>query len=890
MTVPLLFGGEVLGILDVQSDQPTAFSNDDRFLFETLADNIAIAMRNASLYRSELWRRQVADSLREVAGLLSADVDLEQVLRAILLELERTLPLDLAAIWLLDEELEDSLDTLPVLRLAAVRGSEAAHLELEIGSTPRGVLESNVSEVEELPIEQSDAWLLSTLDAAEPVIRRPATLFEPLGAALDYPSDYSLIAAPLRAGAQRLGVLTLAHRSSRRYGSEARAMTAAFASYAAVAIENTRLYETAHEQAWVSTVLLQVADATQAVTELEQLLETVSRITPMLTGVKACLLYLLDEDSRFTPATAAGLTAEQLAEFHRWQFTPGDSPSLDQLMTHKTPVILGMDESDAILQGILRGDPQLEPDKAALPQEGFLVLTPLLAHGDVLGAFLIDYSTIQLGTSPALALEKFFDERLPIIQGIAHQTAMAVENIRLLRAQKEEAYVSVALLQVAQAVVSANDLEEALGAIVRITPILAGVQRALIYIWDGDYAVFRLAQAYGLSRTAESKPYRMAEFPMLEAIWIQDGLLAYPLQHEIPELGEPPEIWSYLIPPDLDEVEHYLAEHDRLLLGFPLSVKGDVLGVLLVEEPENGQGDGRSSPNRRLRAKRMEIITGISQQAALAIQNDHLQREMVDRERLEREMQLAREIQQAFLPQSLPEFPGWELQVYWRTAREVGGDFYDVFELPGGELGLVIADVADKGMPAALYMTLVRTLVRATVESAASPGEALEHVNNILVPDAPQGMFVTLAYTMLSIADGEFKLANAGHNPPLVLRSSTGKLEKVEKTGMALGVMEDTSIASQALSLGAGDFLIFYTDGITEAFAPNGDIYGEERLFEAILELVRDGDSSATKQVSAQEMLDAIDASVTAFLDDQPPSDDLTLLVLKRAGKAAPLA
>ena len=127
----------------------------------------------------------------------------------------------------------------------------------------------------------------------------------------------------------------------------------------------------------------------------------------------------------------------------------------------------------------------------------------------------------------------------------------------------------------------------------------------------------------------------------------------------------------------------------------------------------------------------------------MSIQNDHLQQEMVARERLEHEVQLARQIQRTFLPEHLPEFPDWDLAATWRTARQVGGDFYDVFELPGGRLGLFIADVSDKGIPAALFMALTRTLVRAAVLDTTSPAEVMRRVNELIIPDNREGMFVT---------------------------------------------------------------------------------------------------------------------------------------------------
>jgi len=256
---------------------------------------------------------------------------------------------------------------------------------------------------------------------------------------------------------------------------------------------------------------------------------------------------------------------------------------------------------------------------------------------------------------------------------------------------------------------------------------------------------------------------------------------------------------------------------------------------------------------------------------------------MVERERLEREMQLAREIQRAFLPHSLPKLPGWDMQVNWRPARQVGGDFYDFFELPDGRFGLVIADVADKGMPAALFMTLVRTLVRATVRDLASPAAVLRRVNNLIVPDATGGMFVTLAYAVLDLKTGELTIANAGHNPPLWLRCKGCQLEDIQRTGMALGVLEDNPFEERTCKIGKGDFLILYTDGVTDAFSPEGDDFGDQRLRQAIGDAcqsttIPDGPASLT----AQQMLDAIDQQVVAFVADAVPSDDLTLLVLKR--------
>jgi len=274
----------------------------------------------------------------------------------------------------------------------------------------------------------------------------------------------------------------------------------------------------------------------------------------------------------------------------------------------------------------------------------------------------------------------------------------------------------------------------------------------------------------------------------------------------------------------------------------------------------------------RFRARRLEIITGIAQQAALAIQNDLLQKEMVVRERLETEVQLARQIQQTFIPETLPEFTDWELAARWKTARQVGGDFYDVFDLPNRRLGLFIADVADKGVPAALFMALTRTLVRAAVTELGSPAEAMKRVNDLLIPDTKQGMFVTAVYAVLDMDAHELTYVNAGHNPPIWIKCD-GNVERLTRTGVALGAAEDVLYGERVIPLQNNDSILLYTDGLTESFNGEGEFYGEGRLLEAL---------KSNQYSSASDLLDTVEKSLLNFVQDMPPADDLTMLVLRR--------
>jgi serine phosphatase RsbU (regulator of sigma subunit) len=386
------------------------------------------------------------------------------------------------------------------------------------------------------------------------------------------------------------------------------------------------------------------------------------------------------------------------------------------------------------------------------------------------------------------------------------------------------------------------------------------VRRAAIYRWDSERQVLLATQEYGFSENEESlltaREFATGVFPVLDVSRQENRIVTHPLGADVR-----PASWTECQPQVWNEADAMNA--DRLLIAMPLSIKNDMFGVLLLEEAENG---------RRFRSRRLEIIRGIAQQAALAIQNDLFQQDMVIRERLETEAQLARQIQQTFIPHRLPLYEGWQLAASWRTARQVGGDFYDVIELPNGKLGLFIADVADKGMPAALFMALTRTLVRAAVLQIDSPAEALRRVNDQLLPDTQQGMFVTAIYGVLDMQQGAFTFVNAGHNPPFRVKQD-GSVEKLSRTAVALGVMEQPGMRERTIFLEQDDILLLYTDGVTECFSPQGEQFGEGRLREILI---------SKKDHALNEILSSLEAALNEFSDPLPPSDDLTILAIKK--------
>jgi len=246
---------------------------------------------------------------------------------------------------------------------------------------------------------------------------------------------------------------------------------------------------------------------------------------------------------------------------------------------------------------------------------------------------------------------------------------------------------------------------------------------------------------------------------------------------------------------------------------------------------------------------------------------------LVEKEKLERELQLARDLQQSILPQEFPRVAGLSFAARSQPARQVGGDFYDVIPLREGRLGLLIADVSDKGMPAALYMALTRSLIHAEAKRSSSPRQVLLSVHRLLLEMTQADMFVTAFYAVLDPGTGALRYARAGHDSPLHVRPGTGTCQFLAAKGMLLGCLDDVHLEEAAIDLQPGDVLVLYTDGITDANSPSGEFFGTERLRQAVCAAITAG---------AQELCDSIFAHVGQFQADAVQYDDMALLTVKK--------
>jgi serine phosphatase RsbU (regulator of sigma subunit)/predicted ester cyclase len=321
-------------------------------------------------------------------------------------------------------------------------------------------------------------------------------------------------------------------------------------------------------------------------------------------------------------------------------------------------------------------------------------------------------------------------------------------------------------------------------------------------------------------------------------------------------------------------IEDQVAGGDKVVTRFivrSIHDRGKLMGVAPT---------GRELTNRAIVVHR--IVEGkIAEEWSMGtigatLRKQRLEQEIRERERVEQEMRVARSIQQASLPEQVPELEGWQISPFYRPAREVGGDFYDFHLLPEGKLGLVVGDATGKGVPAALVMSTTCGMLQLAAQAldSSSPGEVLSRVNETLVARIPPNMFVTCFYCILDPESASLSYANAGHDLPYVLRGSGGECEELRARGMPLGIMPAMSYEEKETILNSGATALLYSDGLVEAHNPKGEMFGFPRLQGLLAEHGED----------ERPLGDFLMEELHFFVGEGwEQEDDITLLTLRRS-------
>jgi serine phosphatase RsbU (regulator of sigma subunit) len=496
---------------------------------------------------------------------------------------------------------------------------------------------------------------------------------------------------------------------------------------------------------------------------------------------------------------------------------------------------------------------------SALPMEEYIFHLALQGALDL--DDLVWFETDQLRRTYNLlaARGQALDETSSTLQ----RKLLQLEASNRVLVQRTEVLVS--LEDLGQALIESVDLRDLTKRVCQRAGELCGADRAILYLLQARPA----GEQAEVLASSGWEGYQLA--PVLDAAQLLEGST---LQKFIRFTDLPPGVKAR------KGIQETPPVRIQAGLRVPLLAQDRLVGVMIIQ----------STQKNYFTPGETALLQTFANQAALAIQRAGLvddlrgkiieleaaQAELVKKERLERELELAREVQQSLLPHDFPQLAGFAIAARNQPARQVGGDFYDVIVLDEDHFGLVIADVADKGMPAALYMGLSRSLILAEAHRGLSPRLALENVNRLLLELGNLNGFVSVFYAVIEVSTHTMRYTRAGHERPWLLRRNGRPAANLQLSGkgMVLGVMEvsQLNLTEEELVLASGDRLVMYTDGVTDVPGPDGRFFGGERLDHLLQGMV---------STPASQICEAVFTSLDKFRGEADPFDDMTLIILE---------
>jgi serine phosphatase RsbU (regulator of sigma subunit) len=393
---------------------------------------------------------------------------------------------------------------------------------------------------------------------------------------------------------------------------------------------------------------------------------------------------------------------------------------------------------------------------------------------------------------------------------------------------------------------SSSTLEQTLEQIVSLVFEAVPADRCLLMMRDEHSEEMKVAVARLRDRVGAIGEIRVSRNVMDEVVIRGKSVLTSDAQHD-------PRFASGTV----------VLQGVRSVLAVPLGVSEKVFGIIYADSPI---AEGRFTEDH------LKVLTTLASVAAIRVENARLVEARFQQERLERELQLAMEIQQRFQPTAPPVVTGYEFQGISFPCYEIGGDYYDFIQREDGRLVIALGDVSGKGTAAALLMSSLHASIHAQTGSHDSLVETISAVNRYLADNIPSNRFVTLFYAELDPESGALSFLNAGHNPPLIVHAA-GTVEQLASGGLPLGIKANAEYREGRTTLQRGDVLVIYSDGVTEAASPSGEEFGPTRLYEVVS---RNVDSSAAG------IRDRIESALTKFSQGTQAADDITLVIVKR--------
>ncbi len=564
-------------------------------------------------------------------------------------------------------------------------------------------------------------------------------------------------------------------------------------------------------------------------------------------------IFLVDpvaQDRRFGPgyvlAAHHGLPTELSPDLR----LPWDGPCECQRRCNAGLLQAGYNILQCSRLAVARLDQAPSNDATEPRREGYDSITPVIHASAPLQA-----GSHSIGILNVLAPDRsaLTSDALALLTHAGRQMGIAIELVRLTQMiQAKHARELTALLEFSNRLLGHGDLDVLMRHLVDEVRRLLNADACALILPDtsGDTLLFRAASGWREDPVAANREVSFDERSGPgRAILSQQPVIIEDVSADSHGILVPG--WAAIE----DFRGHCVA---------PLLAEGRTIGALMVDM----RRVHRASDDD------VRLLQLMANQAALALETARLQEESSHQERLDEQLQVARQIQLSLLPEDAPEVPGWDFAAAYRPAQIVGGDFYDYFYLPGTPLrmGVVIADVADKGVPAALFMALSRTVIRTSALGGRRPGAVLTRANSMILGDSQSDVFLTACYVTIDLTTGRSVFANGGHNRPLLWSAATKKCTELPTKGLVLGAFEDIVLQELEASLGLGDVLLLYSDGVTDASDPSGNTFGDERLQVALL--AHAGESASTL---IQSILHALDE----FTGGAAQYDDMTLVAVR---------
>ncbi|HEY3037697.1 MAG TPA: SpoIIE family protein phosphatase [Pyrinomonadaceae bacterium] len=439
-----------------------------------------------------------------------------------------------------------------------------------------------------------------------------------------------------------------------------------------------------------------------------------------------------------------------------------------------------------------------------------------------------------------------------LLEAIEGARTKPEENVVVQAAREGDLLALIS--KVGVTLLSSSTLEQTLEQIVSLVFEAVPADRCLLMMRDEHSEEMRVAVARLRDRVGEVGEIRVSRNVMDEVVIRGKSVLTSDAQHD-------PRFASGTV----------VLQGVRSVLAVPLGVSEKVFGIIYADSPI---AEGRFTEDH------LKVLTTLASVAAIRVENARLVEARFQQERMERELQLAMEIQQRFQPTAPPLVPGYELQGISFPCYEIGGDYYDFIQREDGRLVIALGDVSGKGTAAAILMSSLHASIHAQTGSHDTLVETISAVNRYLADNIPSNRFVTLFYAELDPGSGALSFLNAGHNPPLIVHAA-GTVEQLASGGLPLGIKADADYREGRTHLQMGDVLVIYSDGVTEAASPSGEEFGPTRLYEVV---------SRNVDASAAGIRDRIESALTKFSQGTQAADDITLVIVKRQSETRQLS